>query len=1207
MSDKQSLIVPVQVHAMCVGVDESVQKSSFFSPPTAEYSRDIKDMLKGDYINGPFVTDSRTRDELQGVHLHWFLPDALTQVLDAADKDSVIPSVFPRVWFPEPVPSPESDSTDINNNPSHVFPVVPNRWLVTRIHVNNTTSAAADCDSKSWLIESDYVTTDYDPDGTSIPWMKDDISYRYLGRASLLEDWQGEDTQAERFQRLTAIGHGDPSFSLYYPNCRNVFGFHDSLKDLNNYSPAESQLSYIVIGWYSDKHEDPLALARKAGKMTELLEYFNWSVEQDAEVEKINQSIYCGMIRDLQWDPEKEYIHREFEDNQALSVGIGNRVSDGLSALLAGITDSENKETNDQILNAFQAGYFACQDKVDAMAELRKSLHKNTFTPEGGGVLWSIKARDPNNNEALNTLDSSMAMELDALNSKQAQFNSRFFDLESRKQQTFLDWYKYMYFKYDPDTRKFLKKKNHINGKKFRKFLEPEMAFEKNMAELHNEIETLAHALDEHIGTDYVLIQDQGDARFFRPDDPVILLAGDALKPTLQHTPEQLLPCLQEDHLQGSNTLLLSSHATNLLQQGNLPQCTNRLLNELFFLNQEPLPEAESYVSVRDGFCKVLTQSTGNPPWNPIFMHWNISYQPIEKMLHRKKSENFSNNVITSRLTLSEQNIDLCEQQSGGQNEEPTPYQGISILTPNAVQNFAQLAQTYLDGSSEKGVIWNALNKLQETPVLSQALSGFHDALIMRSGELLFPVNNSKADPSEKEFLQTIRTYVGDFDQYAPNPKKDFNPVRGGWMKIDKLRIVDTFGQYRDLKLNPDKVYVSQNLNADKDNSTRFYLAPRLVQPSRLLLRWLSAEKAAEKKLMAAHEHPASTPICGWMLPNFLGRSLMIYNSHGIPLGEIRLQENGSTSFRSSPGRSPEFNIHFVSKADLKKQIQDAIPENAYLRNFVASMLRHDTDYMKAFMQILDDGLSDVEPEGVQDFHLRALLIGRPVAIVRVSLKLDLKGLPAVNQSWNSLVKDMLNPDNKSSRECANFTQIKFPLRLGNSKANNEYNDGLLGYFRQKKNNKDYDYNTFYSYQFAEQSNEHIVNPAESIIELTADKNTDPMTFLILMDPRGKLNVTSGILPKKSIELPPVHYEMFYNSLEVSFLTTPVLHHMPVSSEEGEAGIDLPVSAEDDHNWRWIGKDQTTWHEKTVLFKTTKALSDSPVMISEGWLKMVKN
>ena len=278
---------------------------------------------------------------------------------------------------------------------------------------------------------------------------------------------------------------------------------------------------------------------------------------------------------------------------------------------------------------------------------------------------------------------------------------------------------------------------------------------------------------------------------------------------------------------------------------------------------------------------------------------------------------------------------------------------------------------------------------------------------------------------------------------------------------------------------------------------------------------------------------------------------------------------------------------------------------NATLKKFVDGVKKHDAVYFHDFITMLDKGLSDIEPDNVPFTDVKGLLTGRPVAILRLSLKLDLKGQPAINQSWDSLVNDMLGVKNSVARDCAKFTNIEFPIRLGNSKEFNEYNDGLIAYYKEAKDKSKYDYTTIYTYQ-ADGANKGIVSPSDDLV-LTADKTTPVKTVLLLMDPRGRLNITSGILPKKSIEIPVAHYQGFYSSLQAFFFTSPVLHHQDINSEQGESGIDIPVPSVKDHDWIWLDKNADNWQEKKVLFSQAKAPPKSSLLMSEGWLKLVKS
>ncbi|MCK5231694.1 MAG: hypothetical protein KAR13_15585, partial [Desulfobulbaceae bacterium] len=496
MDAGQSLIVPVRVHVLCVGEEESSQKGSFFSPPTATFSTDLpsadnkKPFVSGRSINKPFQTAGNID---KGVHLHWFLPDALSQ---AYVKD-------------------ENDETH--------FPAVPNRWLVTRFHTMQTSEEEAQCKSRSWIVESDFLSTETKyRKGTSIPWPADEkIPYRYMGKVVPLHEWDGDGDTAsgtERFAPLTAIGYGEPSFSIYYPNCRNVFGFHDDLDDLHDYSAGSSHLSYVVVGWYSDKESNPLyeALQNKKRDTVSLLRDFGWVVEEATDVSSLDRTICCGMVQGVQWSPEGEYIHTDMKD---VVVALGNRVSDGLSALLAGMSATQEKEKSERLLEALQAGHLDQLDKVDGLADLDRSVHKSFFGSENGGVLWEIDDAETaaEKKGKPSKIGPAPALKLDALNRKQSLWNILFFEAESKKEQAFLDWYKYMLFRYDEDgsTERYINEQG-INDNVFREFIDPGKNFDEELDALSQKIKELKEVLQSELGSDY-LLKEVAAPRYFKP------------------------------------------------------------------------------------------------------------------------------------------------------------------------------------------------------------------------------------------------------------------------------------------------------------------------------------------------------------------------------------------------------------------------------------------------------------------------------------------------------------------------------------------------------------------------------------------------------------------------------------------------------------------------------------------------------------------
>ena len=102
---------------------------------------------------------------------------------------------------------------------------------------------------------------------------------------------------------------------------------------------------------------------------------------------------------------------------------------------------------------------------------------------------------------------------------------------------------------------------------------------------------------------------------------------------------------------------------------------------------------------------------------------------------------------------------------------------------------------------------------------------------------------------------------------------------------------------------------IAQSLvNKNTSNTSNIYLAPRITQPSRLLFRWLSASNDE----VEMNAHPATSPICGWVIFNNLERGLAFYNSQGVALGSLIVSgAGGGMNRQGEPGSSiiPECHV----------------------------------------------------------------------------------------------------------------------------------------------------------------------------------------------------------------------------------------------------------------------------------------------------------
>ncbi len=410
MEKFQYLIAPVTLDALCIGSttsDDILAKS--FTPSHGEF----QGLAGFSETNRPFLSDAYVRRPFSyespyylgaGVHLHWDLPRALKTGVQAAGPENA-----------------EDESCDLE------YPPVPNRWLVTRIW-----TAAAKSDTPKtrichWIVESDYLASAKEEPATDLPWFKDDDGkgdlFRYMGRAIKLADspsW-AEDPAASRFDPLTALGYGEPAFTAYYPDCRTVFGFHDRNLEAEGFNHEQDTLSYAVMGWYSDKGADPVALAVQDDRLPDLLTQFHWYLPE-GDPGGAAGLICRGFTYDVDWHKDATLLPNQFDPND-VTVAVGNTASEGLATLLKN-RKSPGTDGGEKLLHALQDGHMEALDRLDALAELEKLLHKDTFGTQSGGLLWKIQAvQSGAGTVTRQKVPAEFIESLNQLNSEQAKLN----------------------------------------------------------------------------------------------------------------------------------------------------------------------------------------------------------------------------------------------------------------------------------------------------------------------------------------------------------------------------------------------------------------------------------------------------------------------------------------------------------------------------------------------------------------------------------------------------------------------------------------------------------------------------------------------------------------------------------------------------------------------------------------------------------------
>jgi hypothetical protein len=761
-----------------------------------------------------------------------------------------------------------------------------------------------------------------------------------------------------------------------------------------------------------------------------------------------------------------------------------------------------------------------------------------------GGSLWTVRpvrtGTAASDAEAQVTLPDDLAQALDNLNLRQSEYDQAGQEILSLRRQLFADWYKYMMCAYPPDdarddypeidlVRYFIEQRDLLP---LQERLDATGSLAGDVAAaigaVLSGLETLNAGVATQAGVTYSL-RPAPAPRFWLPREPVVLLTGATVQPNDRHGRDGLLIC----------QLLTGAGNVADLLPGQVDTLTNAI----------------TLIGTSTG----IDVWTGQP-WNPILLEWEVEVLPLARgSNHDPSTDSYATGFITDAFSLPLDQPDLALlPDRGALQQRACIYSGTSFLTPHAPQLMVQRLQDFPGASSDTDLL-AAQAKLAASTFhcLSQSLGGFNEALLMRRQTLQLPIADPLGFAGDQPFTQAVSAAVdSSAATSAPEPLWDFNPIRNGAMRLLQLRLVDTFGQVKDLDCS--QVLTTEALKMPGD-STLVALPPRLVQPARLNFRWLAA--ASDEQEM--NDQPATTPVCGWLLPNNLDGSLMIYDNQGKAQGILDQED----AWRGLADR-------------------EAVPiesiANPHLQRLVRYLLDQTSDFREAFLSAIDSSLANIDPENFAQHQDLALLLGRPVALVRARLGLEVQGLPAVHQAWNAFRQDL----ERGGRDDDRFTGVQLPIRLGEYR---QLNDGLVGYWQEAQDGS-YAGQIFYSPQSDPVGHPRIKTHGDDPAPILQTLAAPPLLLSLLVDPRGAVHATSGILPALAITLPPDQYAAALKAIEIAFLTTPIL------TATGSLNLPLPVEA--GYGWSWLPGEVTTFG------KARPEASFAAQEIREGWLKL---
>jgi hypothetical protein len=1183
-------VVPIDVVALCVGEVDAQEATYGFSGATTVYSQQATP--EGAQVAQNIARDFRDSPAEplgEGVHLHWALPDALTRA--------------------------SSEGGGLS------FPAAPNRWLITRLALEGAAPTA-----KSWLLESDALSAQKPDQGLSVtvPVKTTEFQqgFAYLGVSTALEE--GFAPQARPLLRdhadaeLTAVANGEAAFAAYYPSCGGALGFHDSLADLDPHPPAAHPLSlaYAVIGWYDLPANDPVQPGATAAS---LRKSFGWGYEGDAAP---SWSIYSGFVQGIAWSSEETYVKgTAVQEPIAAEVTIGGDSAEALAARAAQHPGPGGPLFED-LLNAFQRGLLDAfaQPEAGQLARLEEQLHDAPFAGVEAGTVYSVAAAGGKaEGEGESTPPPRLAGALEELNRFQRRADLCSAHVAWFRWQLFADWYR-IFLATEPEPFYHAAKARYIRW----------TGLEEAQREAAMALEGQLRVVGEMLGSGQRL-KAQPAPRYAQPADPVLVLsAKEGLKFPDRHGGdgrfhlEGLLVCRGADRILTNATvagtaLTASQFASIAVPDGlaHAATCT-ALLREACLLWTDlaaaltpaagrELKEALAQALAGEPQTTYAFGGPGLPPspvavnwrepnlWLPLFLSWKVEYLPVHQTEEQGETVPYDPGFFAANYRL-EQNAGgaiAYEPVAAGHPVDPEAahypqsYSGQAHLTPSAARTLEAQLAAYTAKHPER-----ALEEIEEelrgADFLTAPLAGLTDLLRMRTHLVQMKVAVSPQSVFA-ELTERVRPVIGDASRVGPDLIAAFNPIRAGYLRVVEPEIVDAFGQRRRLQF--PKLLCSRAMTATVGGAVRdsaAYLQPRLAQPSRLLFQWLAGDGSGKE----AGTRPATSPVCGWLLPNHLDGSLFLYDPEGSPLGTLFREEEG-VGWQSAPGDDATIEDEPASALRFQNPALLTLAEALHGRG--AQRL----SFFESFWRAVDEAAAAIDPGAAAADPGLATLIGRPIALSRASLRLEVQGRPALD------LGDDVAPGTDST---AGWTEVKLPVLLGDLE---NLGDGLLGYFVEGA--AGYDFDTFYSQAAPAGPGPGVVAPVQGTLEVTAtprleDPEPPPLAaealgLLMLVDPRAPVHAATGYLPTATLRLPPDFSRDAIASLQASFLTAPVLR------ESG--GPHLPVPVEAGYQVAWVEETRSTtgrrsWTTVPEIEPSSAAAlwSYTPQSLSEGWLRL---
>lgn len=672
-----------------------------------------------------------------------------------------------------------------------------------------------------------------------------------------------------------------------------------------------------------------------------------------------------------------------------------------------------------------------------------------------------------------------------------------------------------------------------------------------------------------------------GDGRY-RSDDRLLTrfgrlagATGQTLRPRSGNPPSLAAVAQVTAGLAGDGLAAVRTAAIDLLEEfAALAPVTGPPGGDLW-RESNPAEGSVSAVVRAAGFDGVRPSPVGvevwAQPWRPLHLCWRASWYPTAlgpDDWRFDTDEDYqwlgvSDFDHASSLTLQGRSLLATSPTDALRDAVDAIAARLSSEPADPSQSEAEATARWAANDAELAVLGRLKDRLTSADLMVQSLAGFHDQLIQRDRTRPHPPPTG------------LGVDIEPADRMVPVPFVDgtattsFVPYRNGHLRVQRLWMVDAFGQVFDVIHEQGQSHESyaplrgRGVRtagfSQRSDTQMLQLEPRFIQPSRLRLQFDVTDAG---------------PVRGWLMPNRLDSSLTVYDHTGAALGAVmRWHGQGDDAVIWRPA------VGGMSVATTQDIADDA------LRSVAGKIDGFGAVAFEQFMQAIDRSLWTTDPLGPRRDAL-STLVGRPIVVVVARCWIELDGPPLLDQLWSRSLLD-------ESARSGGVTAMTVPVRLG---LPGSRSDGTIGYFL--------DDSAFHSVLRRQEVQTADVLPSrpgnwpQVPISAAGPMPDGAPSITMLFDPRGSVHAATGLLPVKAFRLSGDVVDRALSAMDATFRVGPLL-----TSHE----VRMPLPAEIAQGWSWLettgpgnGVESRPVHPRSG----SAAVEEPPSRLREGWLQL---